>query len=709
MGDVEPGLHPLTSSRAHRESSASPGHDALPDSHEACPPFSPSGRQPTLPWATTLCLLIFPLLAAAQTTNDQTRDLKGLSLEQLGSIEVTTVAKQPVSIAKTPAAIYVITQEDIRRSGVTSIPEALRLAPGVEVARIDGVKWAIGIRGFESRLSRDVLVLIDGRSVYSPLFHGVYWEVQDTLLEDIDRIEVIRGPGGTIWGANAVNGVINIITRNSKETKGALVSAGGGSYDQGALNARYGGEAGKNFNYRVYAKAVDVGPEYHYDGRSFDDWRRIQAGFRADWDASARDTVTLQGDFYDGVAGEAVRIASLTPPGARIAYNYADLAGGNVLGRWERKYSATSSIQVQAYFDRVDRNQINQAEYRDTFDVDFTHRFALWAGQEFTWGFEARLSEGWVPQVVPTYFFNPSKRTDHLYTGFLQDEIPLVPNQLSLTAGVKILHSAFTGFDAEPSGRLLWTPNHRQSVWGAVTRAVRTPSDIEDLLTNVTLASTSPLEFNRTVGNGSFTSETLLGFEAGYRQLLHPKLSMDFAGYYNNYHHLLSLEPGTPYSETTDGETYLVHPFVNGNGLTGSTRGFEIVANWKPYSRWRVEASYAFLDMALKTAPASKDTITVASNQGSSPQHQVGFQSYLDLSKKVEFSQVFRYISGVPAQQVSGYATMDARLSWRLHPQVELSIAGQNLFQPRHFEFGGDPGPLVGIRRAVFASVTWRK
>ncbi len=420
------------------------------------------GRRRPAPVRAVVCFLAFCAVAAAQT---QDRDLKGLSLEQLGNLEVTTVSKEPVTIARTAAAIYVITQEDIRRSGVTSIPEALRLAPGVDVERIDGVKWAIGIRGFTSRLSRSVLVLIDGRSVYSPLFHGVYWEVQDTLLEDVDRIEVIRGPGGSIWGANAVDGVINIITKKSKDTRGGLVSASGGTVDQASLDARYGAGNGKDFNYRVYGKGFDRGPEYHFDNRNFDDWRRFQAGFRADWDASSRDAVTVQGDFYDGVAGESVRIASLTPPSSSVVDSNAYLAGGNILGRWQRTFSGTSDLQIQAYFDRVNRRQASQAEYRNTFDLDLVHRFALATHNEFTWGFGVRVSRGWVPAVVSTYVFTPDKRTDHLYTAFIQDEVSLIPDRLSFTAGAKIIHSAFTGFDAEPSVRLLWTPTAKQTFW----------------------------------------------------------------------------------------------------------------------------------------------------------------------------------------------------------------------------------------------------
>src|SRR6266851_7404806 len=273
---------------------------------------------------------------ATQSNQNPPENLKQVSLEQLGQIEVTTASKVPVKATRTPAAIYVITQEDIRRSGATSIPEALRLAPGVEVARVDSNTWSLGVRGFESTLSRSVLVLIDGRSVYTPLFAGVYWQVQDTLLEDIERIEVIRGPGGTIWGANAVNGVINIITKRAQETHGTLVSAGGGNLDQDFANFRYGAGNSKGFNYRVYGKAFTRGPEFHPDHQQFDDWRMGQIGFRTDWDAHNPDKLTLQGDIYYGDAGQRVGITSYSPPFMTNVEQNAELAGGNLLGRWER-------------------------------------------------------------------------------------------------------------------------------------------------------------------------------------------------------------------------------------------------------------------------------------------------------------------------------------------------------------------------------------
>jgi iron complex outermembrane recepter protein len=655
-------------------------------------------------------LLFALILARAQQPDPDVLQgrLKGLSLEQLGNIEVTTVSKGPVKVSQTPAAVYVITQEDIRRSGARSLPEALRLAPGVEVAQIDSVKWAIGIRGFQSRLSRSVLVLIDGRSVYSPLFHGVYWEVQDTLLRDVERIEVIRGPGGIIWGANAVDGVINIITKKSRDTRGTLVYLGGGSLEQGLGALRYGG-GNDSFNYRFYVKGNDQGPDFHYNNRPFDDWRRMQGGFRADWDINARNTLTMQGDIYTGAAGESVRVTSLNPPSSQVADQNAELSGGNVLIRWQHKLSSSSDIQLQGYYDRVNRLQINQAEYRDTFDIDFVHHLAIGERNNVTYGVEVRESPARVPAVVPTYSFTPDQRTDQLYTAYAQDTIQLKPDRLSLTFGSKLLHSSFTGFDTEPSGRILWTPTGKQTVWAGVTRAVRTPSDIEDTLQSTALIASTPAAVTRTTGDGRFTSETLIGYEIGYRSLLTRSLSIDVATFYNRYNHLLSLEPGAPFSEIDSGTSVTVYPFLNGNGIRGTTKGFEITPDWKPKEWWRLQPSFSLLAMDMATAAGSHDDITPGILTRASPRRQGRLQSYFDIGRNFEISATWRYVSAVPLYFVGAYQTGDLRFAWRFHTGVEFAVTGQNLLQPHHPEYGGDPGPLVGIKRNIFASLTFRK
>ncbi len=321
-----------------------------------------------------------------QDSQETVDHLAQISLEDLGNIEVTTTSKEPVKASETPAAIYVITQEDIRRSGATSIPEVLRLAPGIEVARIDSNTWSVGVRGFGSAVSRSVLVLIDGRSVYTPLFAGVWWQVQDTLLEDIERIEVIRGPGGTIWGANAVNGVINIITKNARE--------------KGFLNFRYGGGNDKGFDYRLYGKAFTRAAEFHPSGRQFDDWHMAQTGFRADWDLRNHDTLTLQGDLYGGDAGQSTGITTYSPPYFSNVEQNAELSGGNLVGRWKRLLGSGSDVQLETYYDRTSRRQASFAETRDTFDVDFTYHLSLPGRQNFLWGLGSRFSSG---NAVPNH------------------------------------------------------------------------------------------------------------------------------------------------------------------------------------------------------------------------------------------------------------------------------------------------------------------
>jgi iron complex outermembrane receptor protein len=633
--------------------------------------------------------------------------LTQLSLKELGDIEVTTVSKEPVRVTRTPAAIYVITQEDIRRSGATSIPEALRLVPGVEVARVDSNQWSLGVRGFGSTLSRSVLVLIDGRSVYTPLFAGVYWNVQDTLLEDIERIEVIRGPGGTIWGANAVNAVINIITKNAKDTHGTLVSTGGGNIDQGTVEFRYGAGNGKSFNYRVYGKGFTRGPEFHSDQRQFDDWRMGQTGFRADWDLQSRDALTLQGDIYNGDAGGRVGIAAYSPPSTTIVEQNAELSGGNLVGRWRRVLGGGSDVELQAYYDRTNRHQANFAEARDTFDIDFLHHLTLPRHQDFLWGLGARLSSGNVTQIVPTIVFIPNHLTDKLYSAFVQDEVPIVGNQLWLTMGAKFLHNIYSGFEVQPSARLLWTPNPRHTVWAAVTRAVRTPSRVEEDDQLSELLAPNPPTFLRIIGDGRFFSEQLVGYEAGYRSLVRPKFYVDIATFYNNYNHLLSIEPGLPFSETSPSPAHLVVPFLIRNGLLGNTSGIEIAPDWRPTGWWRLEGSYSYLYMDLRRRAGSPDAATARSTEGSSPHHQVAIQSFLNLPKKLEFDQTYRYVSALPAQLVGSYGTADVRLGWRVTRYFGLSLVGQNLLQPHHAEFGGDPGALVGIKRSIYAKITF--
>ncbi len=651
---------------------------------------------------------------------DSQAPLKQLSLEQLGNVEVTTASKAPEQVWKTPAAIYVITQDDIRRSGALSIPEVLRLAPGVEVARIDANKWSIGIRGFGSRLSRSVLVIIDGRSVYNTLEAGTYWEVQDTVLEDIDRIEVIRGPGGTVWGPNAVNGVINIITKNSKDTQGAMVSAAAGSLQGGYASIRYGGGNNRGLSYRVYGKGFDRGPEHHSDDQNYDRWRAAEAGFRVDWDKNERDTFTLQGDGYDEGAGETVSLTNYTPPYAQIVTGTERLSGGNILGRWTRVFREGDDLQLQIYYDRTNRYEPNFGDLRNTFDVDFLQRFYLGSRNHISWGLGARASEGHELSYSTGLFFDPNMRTDQLYTGFLQDNITLIPGRLTFEAGTKILHTNYTGVDLQPSGRLLWTPTDTETFWAAVTRAVRTPSDVERdfFLSGFIGAGQNPQNgqsvpfFARFNANRSFQDEKLNGYELGFRRLVKKSLYLDLAGFFNQYYDLFSEDIlGSPFIENSfDGiavPTHLLIPAEFGNGLEGSTIGGEIAPQWKLTSFWTLKGSYSFLHMVIKKGPGSMDVGTASAVAGSSPQHQVVAQSQLDLPKHFSFDLTYRYVSSLPGLRVPAYSTGDARLAWNLARHFEFSVVGSNLLQPDHVEFPSDPGPSVAIRRTVYGKLVW--
>ncbi|HVW10577.1 MAG TPA: TonB-dependent receptor [Bryobacteraceae bacterium] len=645
--------------------------------------------------------------------------LKKLSLEQLAQIEVTTPSREPERAFDSPSAVYVITGEDIRRSGATSIPEALRLAPGVEVARIDANHWSIGIRGFGTRLTRSVLVVIDGRTVYTPLFDGTYWEVQDTLLEDVDRIEVVRGPGATVWGPNAVNGVINIVTKSAAETHGTYVSTGGGNEEQGFVNGRYGGGNGKNFNYRFYGKAFTRDSEIHSDNSNFDDWRSMQGGFRMDWADTGRGAFTFQGDIYQEEAGERVQAGSYTPP---YQYDIDDnefLSGGNVLGRWQRSFSNTNDIQVQVYYDRTNRHEPNLGELRNTFDVDFIQHLQF-GRQKISWGLGTRFEPVHDFQVVTGLTFLPATRTDYLLTAFLQDEIELVPKRLSLTLGTKALHTNFLhGIGYEPSVRMAWTLDEKQTVWAAFTHALRTASDVEEnfyLSGLVGILPDGTPWMGRFNGNSNFSPEQMNGYELGYRRLFGKHVLADISSYFNHYHDLFDEEiTGDTFFETdapgvtTPIPPHFLLPLQFGNGLLAYTKGVEIAPEWRPTQSWRLRGSYSFLHMNVYDAPNSGDIGTAAGIQGASPQHQVMIQSEFDASKRLQLDLTYRYVSALVAQAVPAYSTADARIGFRVTPALEFELVGRNLLQPSHFEDAGDPGPLVGIERSGYAQLTWRR
>jgi iron complex outermembrane receptor protein len=631
----------------------------------------------------------------------QPPSLIDLSLEALGELEVVTASKTPETIFHTSAAVWVLTQEDIRRSGATSIPELMRLVPGVQVSRIDSGHWAVGVRGFTDSFSKSLLVLIDGRSIYTPLFAGVYWGVHDVLLQDIDRIEVIRGPGGTIWGSNAVNGVINIITKPASDTHGMAASIGAGNVNSGVAEARYGAAA-NGFDYRLSAKAFRRAAQSHPDDTPWDEWWLGQVGFRSDWQGDNGSAFTLQGDVYRGSNGQRVSIGVFSPPSQQVLDDPLKVSGGHVNAGWRRATGPRGYLELHAYYDRTNFDGPHFAEARDTIDVDFLHNVALSGRHNLSWGAGARWSPGRFRQVIPTLDFTPRTQTATLLSAFVQDEIALVPNRVFATLGAKIERNHYTGAETQPTARLRWSPDPQQTLWGAVTRAVRTPSRIEaDIrLTGFLLAN--PLAFSRVSGNPEIQAEGLVGYELGYRRLIASTFHVDIAAFHNDYDRLVSnsltVVPPPPY-------ILLDFPFAN--GIEGSADGGELALDWSAAPWWRLRGAYSRVSVNLRNKPGDIDVTAVDRYEGSAPANQVHLQSSLNLPHGVQLDQTYRYAGALRTRGVDAYHTGDIRLGWRASPEIELSIAGRDLFSPRHVEFPQSPGPNVGMRRSIFASVAW--
>jgi iron complex outermembrane receptor protein len=622
----------------------------------------------------------------------QQNPLKTLSLEELGNIEVTTFSKAPTPLHNTPAALYVITQEQILRSGVTTIPDALRLAPGVEVGRLSSTTWAVSIRGLENNFSKSVLVLIDGRNVYTPLFAGVYWDVQDLPLEDIDRIEVIRGPAGTIWGPNSANGVINIITRKAADSKGVQGSALAGNVDQTIDDLQIGAGSGDT-NFRIFGRGFERPHEFHTDGIDDDTWHEERLGFRVDRDKDKSDMM-LEGDLYKGTSPHIVG----------TAVSSDQTSGGDANFRYQQVQPNGTGLVVQAYFDRTLRDHGFLSETRDTFDLDLVDRFKAGDSQMLSVGAGLHWSPFNVTSAVAGEGLVPSNGVDHIYTGFLQDEVRL-GHAVNLTLGAKLQQNNYSGFDILPSGRLLWSLNEKQSLWTGITRSVTTPSDIEE---HFLLQGASPTLVIQVLGNHQFKSEEVLGYELGYRGTVNTHLFFDLSGFWNQYSRLQSFGPEV--ISQSGSTTYITIQYTN--QISGSASGFEIAPQVAIGSFWRLNLAYSFVNSDFQAAgPTSNisSTGSVGTYDGSSPKHQVVLQSMIDLPGKFHFDQTYRFISALPAQKVPAYQTADLHLSRPLGNNFEIETVGQNLFQYHHYEWGtGDLSqPLVGIYRAAYIRLSF--
>ncbi|HKX33442.1 MAG TPA: TonB-dependent receptor [Blastocatellia bacterium] len=663
-------------------------------------------------WLIAVMMLTASVCGRAQSPVTSS-DLSMASLEELMNVKVTSVSKKEETFFQTAAAIYVITQDEIRRSGLNSIPELLRLVPGLEVARIDGNKWAISARGFNIRYAYKLLVLIDGRSVYSPEFSGVYWESLNVPLDEIERIEIIRGPGGTLWGANAVNGVINIITKDSIETQGGLLTVGGGNEEHGFGSLRYGGRLGGNASYRVYANFFNRSPLVDASGhRASDRWSGSGGGWRLDWERSKRDFLTFQGDLHDHHLRETSGLVSPLAPFVPPRNTPGEFTGGHVLGRWTHTFSERSDTVLQAYFDRSRREIKDGGERFDTYDLDFQHHVALGRRQDLIWGLGYRLIADQTNSNAGTPLqFIPKGRTVQLFSGFVQNELTLIKNRLRLTIGSKLEHNDYSGFDLQPNVRLLWTPSAHQTVWAAASRAVRTParfqegfqatSAISDEVVGPVVIAVSTVPHAK--------SEELRAYEFGYRVRPAGRLSLDVATFFNFYDRLLSIEAGQPTFEFTPQPPHFVFPAQYLNLMRGSTYGLEAVVNLELTRRWKCRAGYSFLEMALNHKLLGRE-VSVDSFEGGNPKHQFQIHSFLKLPGNFTLDHSLYYVAHLPLQQIPAYARLDARLGWRVREGIDLSLGLQNLLDPRHPELNSLDADVITSqpKRSIYGKATWR-
>jgi len=636
-------------------------------------------------------------------------DLSSANLEDLMNLKVTSVSKRQQQLARTAAAVFVISAEDIRRSGATNLPDVLRMAPGVDVQQIDANAWAISVRGFNERYSNKVLVLIDGRTVYTPTFSGVYWDQIDMPLENIERIEVIRGPGSTVWGANAVNGVINILTKNSKATKGGLVKAGAGT-DMAQSVAQYGGEIGGSANYRVFAKGLYTGNSQNQDGSAaYDRWSRMQAGFRSDWDLTAHDSLTVAGNLFSNGARqtqfqELLPAPFLTPYGQPVG-----ATGGDVLSRWDHRSDSGTETSIQASYDWYRRSDLAGPEVERTFDVDFQNHVTAGSSHEVVWGLGYRVSDS---GVAPGYWIGlkPAFQTEALYSAFLQDEIRL-SDSVWLTLGSKIEHNSFTGFEWEPGVRLVWNPEGtRHAIWLAASKAIRQPSRVDAAVQFTTPAlpiGNNILQGYVFSGNPQLKAETMFDYEAGYRRQFSKTVSLDLSTFLSFYRNLETADPGA--LEIIPGQSITVIQTIQyQNHAKAVDYGGEVSLDWKASRRWRIQPGYSYLHATIRNVPGTNGTPAANISQ-MFPQNILQIRSQVNLTRRMEFDQSLYYTARLPGSAIPGDPRLDVRLARRLGESTEVSVTGQNLVRPRSMEYGTSFGVLgTYAERSIYGQITWR-
>ena len=652
-----------------------------------------------------ICFLLYSMVTPVfANTGDE--NILEMDLDSLMDVQITSAGRKSQVLSDVPAAVYVIHRKKLLESGATSIAEALRLVPGLQVARINANRWAISSRGFNGTFSNKLLVQIDGRSVYTPSYSGVYWDLQHVMLEDVDRIEVIRGPGATLWGANAVNGIINVITLPASDTQGGLVSLGTGTHEKLMASARVGTKLNTDTYARFYAMGNDrdsfVKASDGSDGN--DGWKNSQAGFRIDGDKGIRHSWTLQGDIFQVESEQDVNIRAIpTPPYNDPLVDSVKSHGGNILGRWTLKDSKHDLLTIQAYYDFNTRNEFSLDQTHHTFDMDFQHRFQPAGGHDVVWGVGYRMVRDDFSNTFQVQMI-PDAQTTHLFSGFVQDEITIVDDLLWLTLGSKIEHNDYTGVEIQPNARILWRPGKRHSVWTSVARAVRTPSRME--ASGKIIQGIIPFPVYTEIslnGSSEYDAEKLIALEAGYRYAAGKKFSADISLFYNRYTDLGGIIQG----ENPESQYFA-------NNMKGNTYGVEIAVTWLPVEWMETEFIYSCLQMDITGDEYSKKAI-----EDTSPSHQAGLRLGIDLTKNLRLNLWARYtgeIKFVDFINTDGYrhvindtVSLDANIRWRINSNIDFTVAGQNLLDGDFMEYGSD-GYLtpIEIQRTLYAKITWR-
>jgi len=641
------------------------------------------------------------LLAADDSTNSPI--LSNLSFDQLSQIQIVTVSQRSEPLADAAAAVHVVTSQDIARSGATSIPEALRHVPGLNVAQINGSTWAVGARGFQSQFADKLLVLEDGVSVYSPVYSGVFWDSQNYFLPDVDQIEVVLGPGGSIWGANAVNGVINVVTKSARDTQGGEVYAGGGSENVAMAGARYGWQTGTNTYARVYGMYDYDSPLEKWDGGgdAHDATSSGRGGFRVDGYPQDTAQWTLKGDVLWAENQNYAIVPVMSPP-SYLSTNLDDdkLFGGQLLGNWQSEINSDSTLRLQAYYDYAQRETTVVNAGVHTADLELHHTWSGWQRQVIDWGLDARMTH--VDTGPAWAMFQPEHSTVWLGSGFLQDEITLLPDRLTFTAGIKLEGHSDSGFLPQPNARLTWHPAERQTLWASWSQALRSPSDVE-LNGIIELSYVPPgpraLQFE---GNPDVQPERLQAWELGWRwNLPQPQLTLDVDGYYYQYRDLIMQTYDAAHA------TASLMPLETANGTQGDAYGGEVALTWRPCNQWFASANYSVRHAMLRSS--APDPLDYAGDSLSSPRQTVSLTSGIQLTRQLELTGALRYLDNIPYYNVPAYFELDLQLAWRPSAHWELAITGQNLLHDYHREYMASlVDRAAEIPRGVYAKVTWR-